>query len=176
MKQWEPSLFFRVCRFVLRVQIILGLTIFCYRFFYGFWGVVILLYFGWLIGLAGFVFFILGLYHLMKEGGAEKGESFLLTTVLVDSGIYSVVRHPEYLGSIMLILGSILVSQNLLTLLLGFPLLAWFVIYVLPVEDKDLLEKFGESYESYMKEVPSINFVVGVIRVLRYRKSGQVDE
>ena len=171
MKQWEPSLFFRVCRLLLRVQIILGVTIFCYNyFFHGYLGVEVLLYVGWLVGLVGLVFFILGTYGLRKEGEAPKGKSFLLTTVLVDSGIYAVVRHPEYLGTMLLIFGSILISQHWLTLVLGVPLLVWFFVYVLPEEDRHLIEKFGDNYKRYMQNVPSINLLVGVTQLLKRRK------
>lgn len=171
MKQWEPSLFFRICRLLLRVQITLGLIIFCYNyFFHSYLGIGVLLYVGWLVGLAGLVFFILGLFKLQQEGGAPKGNSFLLTTVLVDSGIYAVVRHPEYLGSMLLIVGSILISQHWLTLVLGVPLLVWFFVHVLPGADRDLVEKFGDRYKRYMQNVPSINFLVGVIQLLKRRK------
>lgn len=171
MKQWEPSLFFRVGRLITRVQIILGLIIFCYNyFFHNYLGVMVLLCVGWLIGSAGLVFLILGLYELQKESGAPKGKSSLLTTALVDSGIYTVIRHPQYLGSIRLVFGSILISQHWLTLVLGVPLLVWFFGCVLPKADRDLIEKFGDNYKRYMQKVPSMNFLVGVIRLLRHRK------
>jgi protein-S-isoprenylcysteine O-methyltransferase Ste14 len=173
MKQWEPSLFFRVCRLLLRVQILLGLIIFCYNYFFqSYLGVGILLYVGWMIGLAGLVFFLLGLYEFKKKGEAAEGKNFLLTTVLVDSGIYSVVRHPEYLGSMLLVLGSILISQHWLTLVLGVPLLIWFFAYVFPEADRDLVEKFGDNYKRYMQNVPSTNLLVGVIRLLKRRERG----
>ena len=171
MKQWEPSLFFKVCRLFLRVQIVLGLIIFCYNYFVqAYLGVQLLLFVGWLIGLTGLLFFILGTYDLKTHGEAKKGQSFLLTSVLVDYGIYSVVRHPEYLGSIFLLVGSILISQHWSTLILGIPLLMWFFIYVLPNEDKHLKEKFGDHYLRYMKKVPSINFLVGIIRLIQSRR------
>ena len=130
-------------------------------------GVGVLLYVGWLIGLVGLIFFILGLFELKKKGEAAKGGSFLLTTVMVDSGIYSVVRHPEYLGSMLLVLGSILISQHWLTLVLGVLLLVWFFVYVFPEADRDLIGKFGDNYKRYMQNVPNINLLVGVIRLLK---------
>ena len=94
MKQWEPSSFFRVCRLFLRIQIVLGLIIFYYNYFvHNYLGVEILLFAGWLIGLMGVLFFILGTYGLKTYGEAKKGQSFLLTSVLVDCGIFRVVRH-----------------------------------------------------------------------------------
>ena len=176
MKQWGPSLFFRACRLLLRMQIILGLIIFCYNcFFQGYLGVMVLVYFGWLVGLAGLVFFILGSYELQKMGKSAEGMSFLLTTVLIDGGIYEVIRHPEYLGSILLVFGSILISQNWFTLVLGVLLLSWFFGYVLPEEDRHLIEKFGDDYKRYMQKVPRINLLLGIIRLLRKKRAGKVE-
>ncbi len=168
MKQWEPSLFFRACRLLLRIQIILGLIIFCYNYFFqGYLGLMVFVYFGWFVGLAGLVLFILGSYELQKMGKSAEGKSFLLTTVLVDGGIYAVIRHPEYLGSMLLVFGSILISQNWFMLVLGFLLLLWFFVYVLPEEDKHLIEKFGDDYKHYMQKVPRVNLLLGVIRLLQ---------
>lgn len=170
-RQWEPSLFFRGCRLLLRVQILLGLVIFCYNHFYlNYVGMEILLWVGWVVGLAGLIFFVLGLSELKKEGSAAEGESLLLTTTLVDRGVYAVVRHPEYLGSLLLVVGSVLISQHWLTLGLGLPLLVWFFVYVLPEEEKGLIEKFGDHYKRYRQNVPSINFLIGIIRLQKRRK------
>jgi len=130
----------------------------------------ILLWVGWVVGLAGLIFFVLGLFELKKEGSAVEGESFLLTTTLVDSGVYAVVRHPEYLGSLLLVVGSVLISQHWLTLGLGLPLLVWFFVYVLPEEEKGLIEKFGDHYKRYRQNVPSINFLIGIIRLQKRTK------
>jgi protein-S-isoprenylcysteine O-methyltransferase Ste14 len=34
-------------------------------------------------------------HHLPQEGGVAKGEGYIKTTVLVDTGIYAIVRHPQ---------------------------------------------------------------------------------
>jgi len=173
MKQWKPSPFFRACRLVLRVQIILGLIIFCYNYFFqDNLGVMVLVYVGWLVGLTGLAFFIRSTYELKKKGRSLKGKSFLLTSVLVDNGIYAIIRHPEYLGSMLLVLGSILISQHWLTLVLGVPVLLWFFVYVLPTEDRHLIEKFGDDYKRYMQTVPGLNFVVGIMQLKKHKKEG----
>lgn len=35
---------------------------------------------------------------LRKHGQIKEGETFLDTQVVVDAGLYSIVRHPQYLG------------------------------------------------------------------------------
>jgi protein-S-isoprenylcysteine O-methyltransferase Ste14 len=165
MKQWEPSVYFKMGRLVAQVELILGPVIFFYNYFFGsYLGFDILLYIGWIIFAVGLPFLILGPYTLNKRGKAVEGE----ITILVDSGIFAVIRHPFYLGVIMLVSASMLISQHWLTLILGVPVLAWFFLYALPWEDKELIEIFGDDYKRYIKKVPRINFVVGLIR--QYRK------
>ena len=36
--------------------------------------------------------------------------------------------------------------------------------------DQELTEKFGDDYRRYMQKVPRVNFLVGLIRLLRCRK------
>jgi len=36
--------------------------------------------------------------------------------------------------------------------------------------DKDAIEKFGDDYKTYMKKVPRMNFLLGILRLLRRRR------
>ena len=54
---------------------------------------------GWLTIIFGIVVASMGWQELKKMGQAPEGGSPLRTTVLVDTGIYSVVRHPQYSAS-----------------------------------------------------------------------------
>ena len=78
-----------------------------------------LLYVGWALLIIGFLFFLLGPLELKKKGGAPKGASCVFTTVLVESGAYSIVRHPQGLGFILIMIAAILASQHWLNLILG---------------------------------------------------------
>jgi protein-S-isoprenylcysteine O-methyltransferase Ste14 len=40
------------------------------------------------------------------------------------------------------------------------------------IEDKLLIEKFGDEYREYMERIPAMNFIEGTIRLLRRRKKG----
>ena len=97
----------------------------------------------------------------------------MCTTMIVDSGTYGIVRHPQILGCMLLMLASILISQHWAAVIIGIPLSVFFYAE-LPKEDKGLTVKFGEGYSSYMQRVPRINFLVGILRWLRRKLSGDL--
>jgi len=107
----------------------------------------------------------LTVYMFRKEGGVVKGESFVKTTKLVDSGIYSIVRHPQYLSGILLGFSFVLISQHWLVLILAIPFMFIFYIAALD-EDRHCIREFGESYREYIKVVPRINLISGIARYL----------
>ncbi len=149
----------------------MGVIIFLYNFFLrNNLGVEILVYVGWPVWLVGSTLHFMAIYELRKGGKKPKRKGGLLTTVLVVSGVYAVVRHPMFLGSILAIFGSALISQHWLTLILGVLALSWFFSYILPMADEELIKKFGDDYKRYMQKVPKMNFAVGAIRLLKNRK------
>jgi len=107
----------------------------------------------------------LPIYMFKKKGGVRKGESFVKTNKLVTTGIYSIIRHPQYLAGMLLGFSFILVSQHWLVLVLAIPFITIFYIAALD-EDKSCLKKFGSSYKEYIKKVPRINLILGIIRFL----------
>lgn len=111
----------------------------------------------------------LPIYTFKKKGKVQKGKSFVKTNKLVTTGIYSIVRHPQYLSGMLLGLSFILISQHWLVLILAIPFITIFYIATLD-EDKSCLKKFGFSYKEYMKKVPRINFILGLIRLIYNKK------
>ena len=132
-------------------------------------GLQTLFYVGWVILPVALLFFFSIAIYFKKEGKPGEGKSLMDTTVLVDSGTYAIVRHPQALGSILLMSASILISQHWLVAIAGVIMSASF--YRVQVKhEKKLLVKFGDDYKRYMQKVPRINFVLGVIRLLQRRK------
>jgi protein-S-isoprenylcysteine O-methyltransferase Ste14 len=71
-------------------------------------------------------------------------------------GLYSILRHPSYAGSLLSFLGFGLSLNNWLGLAISFiPVFAVF-IYRMNVEEKMLTEQFGEEYTEYMKHTSRI--------------------
>jgi protein-S-isoprenylcysteine O-methyltransferase Ste14 len=117
---------------------------------------------------SGMVFGALPVFEFRKKGGVQKGQSYIHTTKLVDTGIYSVVRHPQYVTFMMWAIAGMLLFQHWIIILLGIPILPLTYIDLIKA-DKDAIEKFGDDYKAYMKKVPRANFLLGIIR--RFRKS-----
>ena len=74
---------------------------------------------------------------------------------LVTTGIYAHVRHPQYLGFLLLTLGMNILWVTISTLLL-WPILAMLYYRLAKKEDKELEEQFGEEYRKYESNVPML--------------------
>jgi protein-S-isoprenylcysteine O-methyltransferase Ste14 len=118
--------------------------------------------------VSGLVFGGLPVMEFRKKGGVRKGDSYIHTTELVDTGIYSIVRHPQYVTFMLWAIAGILLFQHWLVVLLGIPIIPLTYIDLVKA-DEDALEKFGDAYKAYMKQVPRANFLVGIIRRCRRR-------
>ena len=72
---------------------------------------------------------------------------------LVTTGIYGHVRHPQYLGFLLLTLGMNLEWTTFFTLLL-WPVIAVLYYRLAKKEEKESEETFGEEYRKYKQSVP----------------------
>jgi protein-S-isoprenylcysteine O-methyltransferase Ste14 len=72
---------------------------------------------------------------------------------LATTGIYAYVRHPQYVGFIVIMLGFLLQWPTLLTLLM-FPVLVVMYVRLARREEQEALATFGAEYERYMRRVP----------------------
>ena len=120
----------------------------------------VLWYIGWIFWIVGMTLIILPYYSLF----------YRKVKVLIDSGIYAIVRHPLYLGWILAIfVATIFLYQHWLFVIIGIPGIA-SVYLISRQEEQTNIEKFGDDYKRYMQKVPRMNFLAGVIRLIRRRK------
>ena len=128
----------------------------------------VLFFLGWIIWVFGMVLVMAPIIIFPRRGGVTKGKSFVNTTRLVDTGIYAVVRHPQYLGGILSIfVATSLFYQHWLFVVLGLP--GAVLVYLgAKEEDKRLIEKFGDDYKRYMQRVPRMDILTGVVRQVRH--------
>jgi protein-S-isoprenylcysteine O-methyltransferase Ste14 len=72
---------------------------------------------------------------------------------LVTDGIYRYIRHPQYTGIYLVLVGQLIHWPTLPTLVL-FPPIVWLYYHLAQREEQSLLEKFGQEYENYKQQVP----------------------
>lgn len=121
---------------------------------------------GWVVLALSGIFGWLPVYELRRKGGVPKRAPYVRTTVLVTSGIFSIVRHPQYLGGMLLGISLALIAQHWFVIVLGVPVVVIFLLGVID-GDREGTEKFGDDYKAYMKKVPRVNFAAGITRLLK---------
>lgn len=110
-----------------------------------------------LIG-AGFWLIAASWRRLHEAQTLRRGHERLVTT-----GPYSYVRHPQYVGFVLVMLGFLVQWPTLLTLAM-FPVLVTMYVRLARNEEHDALATFGDAYRRYMDDVPA--FIPRLSRIL----------
>ena len=121
------------------------------------------------LNIGGTVLIAIGLV-LLFAGFRGLGKSLTANPVpnadgvLVTTGIYSIVRHPIYLGLLIITLG-LVVSSGVWAQIIVWVALAVLLVYKMRWEEVLLSAKY-KGYAEYMAKVP------GIVPGLKPRKSG----
>ncbi len=88
---------------------------------------------------------------LLAVGWKEvyRGEGALVT-----DGIYAKLRHPQYLGLMLIVVAFLIMWPTILTVLLA-PFLTGRYLLLAREEDHELEKRFGEDFRSYRERVPA---------------------
>jgi len=124
---------------------------------------------GVVILLAAPVFIFPPFFLLSKYGNKKAGKIYMQPGDVVDQGLYAILRHPQYLGYMMLSGGFGFLSQNLIILFLAILSIIFFSLQAIK-EEEYCLDCFGKSYRDYLRRVPRFNIILGIWRVLRGKK------
>ena len=73
---------------------------------------------------------------------------------LATTGSYARVRHPQYVGFVLIMFGFLLQWPTLLTLAM-FPVLVWMYARLAKREEQEAAAQFGEAYARYVEQVPA---------------------
>jgi len=74
---------------------------------------------------------------------------------IIEKGVFKIVRHPIYLGSILLYLGLTILTCSIVSAILWIIIII-FYYYISKYEEKLLLKEFGTDYKYYMEKVPML--------------------
>lgn len=74
---------------------------------------------------------------------------------VVTRGVYSIVRHPQYLGGILAHIGFSFLFSALGSLFVT-PLIIVLIYVISWKEEKELTKEFGSKYRDYQKKVPML--------------------
>ena len=102
--------------------------------------------------LVGSPVVIAGLFLVYK---GWKQVFYMRDDVLVNSGIYRAIRHPQYLGLLLVTLGQFLVWPTIPTAIL-WPILAALYYRQARKEEAVLSEKFGAAFREYASKTPML--------------------
>ena len=73
---------------------------------------------------------------------------------LASTGPYAHVRHPQYGGFVLIMLGFLLQWPTILTLLM-FPVLVWMYVRLARREEQEVMAEFGDTYSRYAESTPA---------------------
>jgi protein-S-isoprenylcysteine O-methyltransferase Ste14 len=73
---------------------------------------------------------------------------------IATTGAYSRIRHPQYVGFVLIMFGFLLQWPTLVTLIM-FPVLVIVYLLLARREERDALAQFGEAYRAYMASTPA---------------------
>jgi protein-S-isoprenylcysteine O-methyltransferase Ste14 len=82
------------------------------------------------------------LLKAQKEGGVAT------------TGLYSKMRHPQYVGFVLIMFGFLLMWPTILTIGM-FPILLFMYYRLGKTEEKDSIRTFGQPYLDYMNKTPA---------------------
>ena len=108
-----------------------------------------------IIGVIGLIlslllfFSSLNLFNSYKENPTPQSN----TKRIIKTGIFAYCRNPMYLAFISFHFSMFLTFENVAYLLSGFGLFIWISNYVIPIEEKFLIENFGDEFKRYNQSV-----------------------
>jgi len=97
--------------------------------------------------------FIIGGFSMISAGwrklylAQRQGE-------LASTGVYNYIRHPQYVGFVLVMFGFLLQWPTLVTLVM-FPILTIMYARLARSEEREALASYGDAYRAYMSRVPA---------------------
>ncbi len=116
--------------------------------------------------LAGIILFAISMLLTSSGGrtlaqfGHQKAHETIWPDKFTEFGIFSCMRHPMHLGLAIFPIALALMSCSVTAILSsgwGVAGALWFVLYI---EERDALSKYGRVYSDYMQRVPPFSIKI----------------
>jgi len=104
----------------------------------------------WLIVMGLSLVFLLAGYTLMSKGWRQIHGAH---DILVTDGVYAYVRHPQYTGLFLMIIGFLIQWPTLLTVIMA-PVLIFAYVRLSRSEEAVVQQKFNQDYLEYASGKP----------------------
>jgi len=104
----------------------------------------------WVIVMGLSLVFLFAGYTLMSKGWHQIHAAH---GSLVTGGVYSYVRHPQYTGLILFIVGFLIQWPTILTVIMA-PILLFAYTHLARTEERNMQRQFGQDYADYAKALP----------------------
>jgi protein-S-isoprenylcysteine O-methyltransferase Ste14 len=113
-------------------------------------GYVLVQYIGLVIIVCGIIFRFISILSLGKFFTVDV--TIRKEHKIKKDGMYRLIRHPSYTGSLVSFLGFGISLNNLLSLVLIFVPVFFAMLHRIAIEEKFLIDQFGTEYTDYMKK------------------------
>ncbi|MCA9458562.1 MAG: isoprenylcysteine carboxylmethyltransferase family protein [Nitrospira sp.] len=113
-------------------------------FGWGHTGAMLEMLFGYAIVFFGISLLIEGWREVYQATQAER---------LATTGLYGLVRHPQYTGIFLALFGQLIHWPTIPTVVL-FPIVVWAYYRLANREENEMIENFGAAYRNYQDSIP----------------------
>jgi protein-S-isoprenylcysteine O-methyltransferase Ste14 len=92
----------------------------------------------------------------------QLGKSFTVDVAITDGaklkqdGLYKRIRHPSYLGLLLIITGFTLIMNNFYSFLVFIFPVGFAIIYRIKIEESVLMNEFGDDYSEYVTKTKKL--------------------
>ena len=118
------------------------------------------IYFRYVIGIIVFAIALGTAIRALKEFGVDNATLVYVyypeSSKIVKNDIYSIVRHPMYMGVILISLSGVFLHFSVYSFIHILITVLAFAYHIFIMEERELIERFGESYQKYQREVPAL--------------------
>lgn len=119
------------------------------------WWTIVFLVIGWFMLCIGAILWVRSIFEFGLDNLALLYVYYPKEGSLTKSSIYSILRHPIYAGVLRVGIGLALLNGNANAIAFAIILPLGFTSWIRLVEEKELIERFGQSYIDYRKDVPA---------------------